>query len=52
MGPKKRGGQGAELVTRVDGAWDEAVALVEDGGSDAVAGRKLSGTVGVPMGEP
>jgi hypothetical protein len=29
-GPKKRGSQRAKLSTRVDSAWDEAVALVKD----------------------
>jgi hypothetical protein len=38
-GPKKRGGQRAKLSTRMDGAWDEAVVLDEDGGSsDGVGG--------------
>jgi hypothetical protein len=38
VGPKKRGGQGAELSTRVDSAGDEAVTLVKDGGNDGVYG--------------
>jgi hypothetical protein len=37
-GPKKRGNQRVKLSTRVDSAWDEAVALVKDGGSDGVGG--------------
>jgi hypothetical protein len=42
-GPKKRGRQRAKLSTRVDSAWDEAVALVNDGGSDGVG---VGGAVG------
>jgi hypothetical protein len=35
---EKRGGQGTELSIRIDSAGDEAVALVEDGGSDDADG--------------
>jgi hypothetical protein len=38
VGPKKRGGQMAELSTRVDTAGDEAVALAKDGGRDGIGG--------------
>jgi hypothetical protein len=44
-GPKKRGRQRAKLSTRVDSAWDEAVALVNNGGSDGV-GVGVGGAVG------
>jgi hypothetical protein len=37
--PKKRGGQRAKLSTRMDSAWDKAVVLVKNGGSDGVGGR-------------
>ncbi len=43
-GPKKRGGQRAKLSTQVDGAWDEAVVFVEDGGCDGV-GKSSGGMV-------
>jgi hypothetical protein len=36
--PKKRGGQWAKMSTRIDGAWDKAVALVQNGGSDGIRG--------------
>ena len=36
--PKERGGQRAKLSTRIDSAWDKAVALMENGGSDGVGG--------------
>jgi hypothetical protein len=37
-GPEKRGGQRAKLSTGIDGTWDKAVALVENGGNDGVSG--------------
>jgi hypothetical protein len=37
-GPKKRRRQRAKFPTRVDSAWDKAVALAENGGSDGVSG--------------
>jgi hypothetical protein len=36
--PKKRRGQWAKLSKRIDGAWDKAVALMENGGSDGIRG--------------
>jgi hypothetical protein len=36
--PKKRRGQRAKLSTRINSAWDKAVALVKNGGSDGVGG--------------
>jgi hypothetical protein len=38
VGPKNRGGQWTELSNRVDSTGNEAVTLVEDGGSDRVGG--------------
>jgi hypothetical protein len=35
--PKKRRGQWAKLSKRIDGAWDKAVALMENGGSTYIA---------------
>jgi hypothetical protein len=36
--PKKRRGQRAKLSTRINSAWDKAVVLVKNGGSDGVGG--------------
>lgn len=38
VGLKKREDQGIDLSTWVNNAGDEAVALVEDGGSDRIVG--------------
>jgi hypothetical protein len=36
--PKKRRGQWAKLSKRINGIWDKAVVLIENGGSDGVRG--------------